>query len=70
VEGLSGWDAVQLWRAWRRRGDADALDLLLAYNREDIENLSLLLAFAYGRLKEKAGFPEPAPSDGLSAVRI
>jgi len=57
VDGLNGWDAVQLWRAWRRRGDEDALKLLLDYNRADIENLSLLLAFAYGRLKAATGFP-------------
>ncbi len=57
VEGLGGWDAVRLWRQYRRHGDKDALRLLLAYNREDIENLSLLLAFAYGRLKTASGFP-------------
>lgn len=57
VEGLDGWHAVQLWRQWRRAGDEDALRLLLAYNREDIENLSLLLAFAYQGLKAASGFP-------------
>jgi len=58
VEGLGGWDAVQLWRRWRSNRDEEALRLLLQYNREDIENLSLLLAFAYGRLKAASGFPE------------
>ena len=57
VAGLDGWDAVRLWRQWRRYKDQDALRLLLAYNREDIENLALLLAFAFGRLKEASGFP-------------
>lgn len=57
VDGLGGFDAVRLWRQWRRKHDEDALALLLAYNREDIENLSLLLAFAYGRLKTASGFP-------------
>lgn len=57
LDGLSGFDAVRLWRQWRRYRDRDALDLLLAYNRADIENLSLLLAFAYGRLKTASGFP-------------
>jgi uncharacterized protein YprB with RNaseH-like and TPR domain len=57
VDGLTGYDAVRLWRQWRRYKDRDALDLLLAYNRADIENLSLLLAFAYGRLKAATGFP-------------
>jgi uncharacterized protein YprB with RNaseH-like and TPR domain len=70
VEGLSGWDAVNLWRRWRRHRDADALDCLLAYNRADVENLSLLLAFAYQRLKAASGFPgDPAahPPHGASA---
>jgi hypothetical protein len=69
VEGLSGWDAVNLWRRWRRHRDADALDCLLAYNRADVENLGLLLAFAYGRLKAASGFPgDPAAfAPGASA---
>lgn len=57
VEGLDGWHAVHLWRQWRRTGDADALRLLLAYNRQDIENLSPLLAFACERLRAASGFP-------------
>ena len=57
VDGLSGSDAVRLWRQWRQSKDRAALDLLIAYNRADIENLSLLLAFAYGRLKAATGFP-------------
>ncbi len=57
TDGLSGYDAVRLWRQWRRFKDKDALDLLIAYNKADIENLSLLLAFAYGRMKIATGFP-------------
>lgn len=59
VEGMSGFDAVRLWRQYRRHKDEDALRLLLAYNRADIENLSLLLAFAYGRLRAASGYPVP-----------
>ncbi len=57
VAGLSGYDAVRLWREWRQNKNRAALDLLLEYNRADIENLSLLLAFAYGRMKAASGFP-------------
>lgn len=57
VDGLSGYDAVRLWREWRQKKSHAALELLLEYNRADIENLSLLLAFAYGRLKAASGFP-------------
>ncbi len=57
IEGLSGYDAVRLWREWRRNKNGAALELLLEYNRADIENLSLLLAFAYGKMKLLTGFP-------------
>jgi uncharacterized protein len=56
IEDMSGMDAVYLWSAWKRRGDQEALDRLLAYNRADIENLALLLAFAYPRLETLSGF--------------
>ena len=60
VEGMSGMDAVYLWSRWERRKDREALARLLAYNRADIENLKLLLEWAYPRLIEHAGFPRLA----------
>lgn len=57
VEGMSGMDAVYLWSAWSRQGNRAALERLLAYNRADIENLKLLLEFAYPRLVAASGFP-------------
>ena len=57
TDGLSGSDAVRLWRQWRRFKNRAALDLLIDYNKADIENLALLLAFAYGRMKTASGFP-------------
>lgn len=62
VEGMSGMDAVYLWRLWERRRDEAALERLLAYNRADIENLQLLLEWAYPRLVAHSGFPGPSPS--------
>ena len=56
TEGLDGWDAVRLWREWER-GSQEALDLLLAYNKEDVRNMELLLTYAYPRLRERTGFP-------------
>lgn len=50
TQGLNGWDAVRLWWQWRDYGDEGALELLLAYNREDVVNLRPLLQFAYQRL--------------------
>lgn len=48
---LSGRDAVRLWREYER-GDADALDTLVSYNREDTENLRTLADVVCERLHE------------------
>jgi len=56
TEGLDGWDAVLLWREWER-GSRDALQLLKAYNREDIVNLEELLRYAYRELFQRTGIP-------------
>ncbi len=48
--GLGGFDAVRLWEAYEA-GDDDALDTLVAYNREDVVNLEPLADFAYGALR-------------------
>ncbi len=56
TQGLTGWDAVLLWRR-HLRGDASALPLLTAYNREDVVNLWTLAEIAYGRLAAASGWP-------------
>ncbi|WP_406662626.1 ribonuclease H-like domain-containing protein [Methanolobus sp. ZRKC3] len=40
--GISGFDAVRLWNQYER-GDQEALELLLEYNREDIVNLETII---------------------------
>ena len=40
--GLTGRDAPVLWERYRKRGDREALALLLRYNGEDVVNLALL----------------------------
>lgn len=47
--GLTGLDAVRLWRAYRLGSDA-AMEKLLAYNRDDVVNLEKLADIAYNRL--------------------
>lgn len=47
--GLSGWDAVRLWRMYQA-GNEQALELLLTYNREDVLHMENLLQWAYPRL--------------------
>ncbi len=49
TEGVNGLQAMNLWAAYRR-GDSEALELLLRYNKEDCENLEIL-AHKLGVLK-------------------
>ena len=49
TRGLSGWDAVRLWRMYQA-GNERALELLLTYNREDVLHMENLLQWAYPRL--------------------
>jgi uncharacterized protein YprB with RNaseH-like and TPR domain len=58
TDGLSGWDAVQLWRQYRQ-GDDSALERLIAYNRDDVVNLERLAEIAYARLRQVT-LPEAA----------
>jgi uncharacterized protein YprB with RNaseH-like and TPR domain len=45
--GLTGYDAVKLWRRYEREGDASALETLIAYNRDDVVNMERLAEIAY-----------------------
>jgi uncharacterized protein YprB with RNaseH-like and TPR domain len=51
LEYMTGEDAVYLWRAWQRKGNRNALDLLLEYNSEDCRNLGTLSRYAYGKMR-------------------
>ena len=53
TEGMSGFDAVRLWRKYER-GDRQALELLLKYNREDIVNLKPIIELTYPEMVKKA----------------
>lgn len=46
--GITGWDAPRLWQRYETYGDRSALDVLLAYNYEDVVNLALLEAILDG----------------------
>ena len=50
TEGLTGFDAVKLWRD-HMRGRPGSLDRLIAYNREDVVNPEPLMQIAYDRLR-------------------
>jgi uncharacterized protein YprB with RNaseH-like and TPR domain len=51
--GLSGWDAVRLWREYRYQKRQSSLDTLLAYNAEDVRNMADLLAEGYRKMARK-----------------
>lgn len=53
IADISGEDAVRLWRE-HQRGSAEALELLVAYNRADVENLEVLMDIAYQRSWQRA----------------
>ena len=61
VRGLRGSDAVRLWRRYER-GDEEALDALIEYNRQDAENLRPLMDFAYASLRARCLGGEPPVS--------
>ncbi|MUW15347.1 exonuclease, partial [Halorubrum sp. CBA1125] len=58
---ISGRDAVRLWREYER-GDDDALDTLVSYNREDAENLRTLADVVCESLHENV-FVDPNASE-------
>ncbi len=51
--GITGFDAVRLWHEYER-GSADALELLLKYNREDIVNLETIVELVHPKFVEHA----------------
>lgn len=50
TDGLTGLDAIRLWRQYER-GNKKALETLIEYNREDVVNLERLAELAYTKLK-------------------
>ncbi|MHB1457463.1 MAG: ribonuclease H-like domain-containing protein [Armatimonadota bacterium] len=51
TDGLGGMDAVYMWDQYIR-GDKDALDLLLLYNKEDVMNMETLLTLGCAEMKK------------------
>ena len=52
IEGMSGYDAVHLWEAYRS-GDKGALECLIEYNTADIVNLKPLMERGYQEMRER-----------------
>lgn len=53
TDGMTGLDAVLLWKQYER-GNLEALDLLIKYNKEDIVNLKTIIELTYPKMVEKA----------------
>lgn len=53
IEEVDGFEAVRLWHRYLR-GDERALKTLIAYNKADIENLKVLMDFAYSKMRAKS----------------
>jgi uncharacterized protein len=53
LKNMNGLDAVHLWHQYKRYNDKKALDKLIRYNIEDIENLKILMETGYSELKKK-----------------
>lgn len=52
IAGMTGFDAIKLWRRYKR-GHARSLELLVRYNTADIENLEVLAVYAAEALREQ-----------------
>jgi len=53
TEGITGFDAVRLWKKYER-GDQESLNTLIKYNEEDIVNLKTIIELTYPKMVEKA----------------
>ncbi|MCK4910401.1 MAG: ribonuclease H-like domain-containing protein [Thermodesulfovibrionales bacterium] len=57
LDGMDGYGAVLLWNR-AKRGNAEALDLLVRYNREDTVNLWHIARETYSMLRDSTGIME------------
>jgi uncharacterized protein len=69
TDGLTGYDAVRLWRRFEVLRDDRALETLIAYNREDVVNLERLAAIACERLEREALYGPEAESPAEDFVK-
>lgn len=68
IDDMGGYEAVKLWRRWER-GDHDALERLLSYNRADVVNMKPLAETAYRKLKRDVYEPYAPEGDEEEPVQ-
>ena len=66
IQGVDGFEAVQLWRRYRQ-GDRAALRKLMLYNLTDVVNLVELVRIAVTHKARQAAFPGNMQVGGSSA---
>jgi len=52
TNGITGFDAVRLWNKYER-GNSEALETLIKYNREDVVNLEKIINMTYPEMIER-----------------
>jgi uncharacterized protein YprB with RNaseH-like and TPR domain len=52
TSGITGFDAVRLWKKYER-GDEEALDTLIKYNTEDVVNLEKIIQMTHPKMIER-----------------
>lgn len=57
VQGMTGYDAVKLWKQ-ARRGSSEAMELLRIYNLEDTRHLLAIASVIYSKMRELCGIDE------------
>ncbi len=58
LKGVDGYFAVLLWDEYKKTGNPNALETLLAYNIEDVVNLEVLMIKAFNLKLEQTPFYE------------
>lgn len=53
LEYLTSEHASYLWKLWEKKGNKNALKLLVSYNREDTQSLITLATYLYEQLKRE-----------------
>jgi len=52
LNGMDGYQAVVLWKDWKKNENKESLGKLLRYNMHDVDNLVLLSDIVYQKIRE------------------
>jgi uncharacterized protein YprB with RNaseH-like and TPR domain len=70
TEGISGFEAVRLWNKYKL-GNDEALEVLIKYNKEDVENLKTIIDMTYQKMVDNEVKPKGKKyANGLSKKTI